>query len=390
MKRITSAFFLVFIIVLSCRNEVKNGAKINGGELSVKTLSDSAIVVRNYVKENIVIAHRGSEFWAPEETEPAFRWARNMGADYLEFDVQLTKDSALVAFHDNNLSRTTNIAEVFPGRVELGINDFTLKELRSLDAGSWFNSAHPDRAMESYKGLKILTLEDVVMIAEGYMIKSMNGIPEKVIRDGEWTGHYTYEKDPADNGHRPGIYVETKNPKPGVERILAVELEKSGWNINENPGEIETEEGKVCVANTNARVILQSFSRRSIEQLEQHLPGIPKCLLLWHPKMEDDLKSKYVKNLNFAADHNVHIMGTSIAGEPNNYGELTAPWMTDLIHSSGMLIHPYTFDTERQLNEYGDRIEGLFTNRVDMVLELYDRGTDTSSPEECFIELGYH
>ena len=129
MRKITSVLFLIFITFLSCRNEVKNETKNNEEELTVKELGAGAIKVRDYVKKDIVIAHRGSEFWAPEETEPAFRWARNMGTDYLEFDVQLTKDSVLVAYHDSKLGRTTNIAEVFPERVELGINDFTLKEL---------------------------------------------------------------------------------------------------------------------------------------------------------------------------------------------------------------------------------------------------------------------
>ena len=68
------------------------------------------------ITNDLIIAHRGTTYWAPEETEPAFRWARNIGADYLELDLQLTKDNFLVAFHDTNLKRTTNITTVFPNR----------------------------------------------------------------------------------------------------------------------------------------------------------------------------------------------------------------------------------------------------------------------------------
>lgn len=59
---------------------------------SIKALTD--------LPRNIVIAHRGTTCWAPEETEVAMRWARNVGADCLELDLQRTKDRYLVALHD--------------------------------------------------------------------------------------------------------------------------------------------------------------------------------------------------------------------------------------------------------------------------------------------------
>ncbi|VAW25468.1 Glycerophosphoryl diester phosphodiesterase, partial [hydrothermal vent metagenome] len=203
---------LIFTIVFaSCNYESKK--EIQKKEVNtIKEITKQAKKVRDYLGENIVIAHRGSTYWAPEETEPAFLWARNMGADYLELDVQLTKDSILVAFHDDNLKRTTNVSEVFPERLNAEIRAFTLKELRSLDAGNKFNQNNPDRAKKSYEGLNILTFEDVLMIAEGYRIKKRNGAPVKEMVKNVWTGNYLYEKDPNDNGNRPGIYCETKNP----------------------------------------------------------------------------------------------------------------------------------------------------------------------------------
>ena len=69
--------------------------------------------VRDYVPDYAVMAHRGSTFWAPEETESAWRWAREMGADYLESDLQCTKDGVILANHDDNLKRTTNIENVY-------------------------------------------------------------------------------------------------------------------------------------------------------------------------------------------------------------------------------------------------------------------------------------
>ncbi len=388
MKHILRLLFIA--ILFSACSQPKKSGESTQKKNTTSQISDAAKKVRDYMNDNVVIAHRGTTYWAPEETEPAYRWARNIGADYLELDIQLTKDKVLIAFHDNDLKRTTNMKNVFPDRIDGAINDFTLKELRSLDVGSWFNKVNPDRAKDAYKGLTIMTLKDVIMIAEGHKIQSENGLPAKEMLDGEWTGKYLYEKDPSDNGNRPGIYLETKNPKPNIntERILSQAITTYGWNINNNPKSIVTTKGKVSIANSNARFIVQSFSPKSIIDLEKHLPNIPKCLLLWQPEMADDIKANYTKAIDFCIANNVHSMGTSIAGEPNNYKELTAPWMADMIHDAGMLIHPYTFDTNEQLSEYKDRVEGVFTNRADLALAFYGRASAVSS-EEVLENLGY-
>ena len=66
------------------------GKTILPGEVKVKTLPPESREVLDYLPRNIVIAHRGTTYWAPEETEAAMRWARNIGADYLELDLQRT------------------------------------------------------------------------------------------------------------------------------------------------------------------------------------------------------------------------------------------------------------------------------------------------------------
>ena len=77
-----------------------------------------------------VIAHRGASAYAPENTRAAFDLAIEMRADSIETDVQVTRDGELVLIHDDLVDRTTN--GVGP------VADFTMAELRSLDAGSWF------------------------------------------------------------------------------------------------------------------------------------------------------------------------------------------------------------------------------------------------------------
>ncbi len=367
---------IISLIFIGCQSN-KSKSKIN----------DLEIISVN-LKKDLIIAHRGSTYWTPEETESAYRWARNIGADYLELDLQLTKDSVLVAFHDNDLKRTSNIADIFPDRVDETIHDFTLKELRSLDMGTWFNMANPERAKESFKNQPILTLQDVIMIAEGNRIKKTEGIPEKELQNKAWTGNYIYEIDPQNNGNRPGIYPETKHPKLAVEKLLADELTSLGWNLNTGLKTIYTKKNRVGVANTTARVILQSFSPESIQQLEKYLPNIPKCFLLWKDDMKGELKDTYQQAIQFAQNNHVQIIGPSIAGEPNNYDELTATWMTELIHNSGLQIHAYTFDTNQQLNEYQNRVEAVFTNRADLALEFYKRESKHSA-EQILTDLGY-
>ena len=77
------------------------------------------------------IAHRGASSYAPENTHAAFDMAINMGVKHIELDVHSSKDGQLVVIHDDTLNRTTN----GNGKV----NDHTLKELKALDAGSWFD-----------------------------------------------------------------------------------------------------------------------------------------------------------------------------------------------------------------------------------------------------------
>jgi glycerophosphoryl diester phosphodiesterase len=114
-----------------------------------------------------VIAHRGASYLAPESTRIAYRIARDLGADFLEADLQATADGAIVVHHDDDLRRTTNVAAVYPDRSRSRPGAFTLEELRHprLDAGAWFNAAHPARASAAFVGQKILTLDDLVGIA---------------------------------------------------------------------------------------------------------------------------------------------------------------------------------------------------------------------------------
>ena len=118
------------------------------------------------------IAHRGVRSLAPENTLAAIKKAWHIGAHGVEVDVSVTADGELILFHDDLLTRTTDVHAVFPERTNDPVTSFTLKELRCLDAGSWFLqsdplgeiangnvSSHERLAME---GLQIPLLGDVL------------------------------------------------------------------------------------------------------------------------------------------------------------------------------------------------------------------------------------
>lgn len=104
---------MALVAFTSCEDQDFTDVNNDATRVEVNTISAEMAKVRDYVPDYAVMAHRGSTFWAPEETESAWRWAREMGADYLESDLQCTKDGVILANHDDNLKRTTNIENVY-------------------------------------------------------------------------------------------------------------------------------------------------------------------------------------------------------------------------------------------------------------------------------------
>ncbi len=102
-----------------------------------------------------MIAHRGASSEAPENTMAAFHRAVEAGAEFIETDLQLSRDARLVALHDDMLDRTTNAHGPVSAK--------TLEELRQVDAGSWFSSDGARGASpESFAGQHIPTLDEIL------------------------------------------------------------------------------------------------------------------------------------------------------------------------------------------------------------------------------------
>ncbi len=91
----------------------------------------------------LVIAHRGYSHLAPENTLPAFKLAKAAGADLIELDYYHTKDGVPIVFHDTTLDRTTDATNRWGG-AKIRIETKTLGELKTLEAGNWFNPPYPN------------------------------------------------------------------------------------------------------------------------------------------------------------------------------------------------------------------------------------------------------
>ncbi len=107
----------------------------------------------------LVIGHRGYCQVTPENTLPAFKLAKSAGADLVELDYHHSKDGELVVFHDATLDRTTDAVAQWGGS-KIRLDSKTLAELKTLDAGRWFDP--------QFAGTRIPTLgEALTLIQDG-------------------------------------------------------------------------------------------------------------------------------------------------------------------------------------------------------------------------------
>lgn len=306
--------------------------------------------------------------------------ARELGADYLELDLQRTKDGVLVAVHDNDLTRMTDVAERFPTRAKAPVSEFTLAELKRLDAGSWFNRAFPDRARGGFEGLRILTLDEVIDIAN-------------------------------EGPHPRALYIETKAPKqyPGIERALKRKLVERGLLAAD--GTPRKGSGGL------SRVMLQTFEKDSLEKLQAEMPSVPKLLLLWigdgympardetpydktgketqaHYYARQEVRSTqdYLAWLDWAKAHGAIGVGPSVTlkdGGEQSYADMIKPWMNEAAHARGLLIHPYTVDERVDMQRVAATgVDGMFTNRADLLLAFYKRPA-AASVKDILDRFGY-
>ena len=255
----------------------------------------------------LAIGHRGASGYAPEHTIASYDLALELGADYIEQDLQLTKDGVLVALHDPTLDRTARgAAENCKGLVI----EKTLAQIKTCDVGSWFNAAFPQYARAAYVGLQIPTLEEVLQ---------------------------RYR-------HRANYYIETKNPEdaPGMEDKL---LQLLGQYELRGP------------AVRRRQVLIQSFSDASLRKVHRLDPALPLIQLF------SNIGST---NIRATLDQ----VKTYAVGIGPSSGSVDAA-LVDAAHARCLDVHPYTVNLTSQMEALvALGVDGMFTNFPDRLTAL--------------------
>lgn len=126
-----------------------------------------------FKKQQLIASHRGFRALYPENTVLAFKKSLNK-CDFLEFDIQFTKDDIPVVFHDNKLIRTSNAKQLKEFKSPYYLWDYTYKQLQTLDISSWFYENDPffqkSRLKKPKRIQKIPTLEEVIIFAKQHQL----------------------------------------------------------------------------------------------------------------------------------------------------------------------------------------------------------------------------
>jgi len=238
-----------------------------------------------------LVAHRGASAYAPEHTLASYRLAMQQKADYVEQDLAVTKDLVLICLHDESLERTTNVEDVFPtravvdpatGRKQWLAVDFTLAEIKQLDAGSWFDAR--------FAGERIPTWEEAV----------------------------------ATVGTAAGLYPELKTPALYRAR-----------NIDQTALFVES----ITRLNLHTRpagsLIVQSFDEQPLKDLTRQIPALPRTFLIDNRDGQRWLNERGLAQIAAFAT-GIGPAKALLDGHP----EIVAA-----AHSKNLTVTPYTFTT---------------------------------------------
>jgi glycerophosphoryl diester phosphodiesterase len=274
----------------------------------------------------LLIAHRGASAYAPEHTLESYQLALKQGADFVEQDLQITRDGVLVCLHDLTLERTTNVREIFPTRFREEliagtparrwyVPDFTLREIKQLDAGSWFDA--------KFKGARVATFQEAIDLVHG----------------------------------KAGLYPETKAPEVYAQR--GFDMERLVLDVLKKN---RLDRRSVLL---HTPVIIQSFSPESLKKLFGTLrTKLPLVLLV-----SDEARARWLTAAGLAE-------AKQFASGIGPAKALLDKSLVMQAHALALSVTPYTFRSSNT---------GRFkTVREEMSYYLYSLGVDalfTDNPD---------
>jgi glycerophosphoryl diester phosphodiesterase len=334
------------------------------------------------VSAQLVIAHRGASGYLPEHTLEAKVLAFAQGADFLEQDVVMTADDALVVFHDLTLERTTDVETMLPARARSDgswyVIDFTLAELRQLSLGEGTIQVDgttvtpfPDRFPPGRSHFTIHTFQEELELIQG-LERSL--------------------------GRQIGIYPELKSPwfhhQHGKDLSAAVLQVLKDYGYDQR----------------GDRVFVQSFDYNELRRISTSLLPVlemelPLVQLIadngWGETQEQDATGNWI-NYNYDWMHTregmerlaeivaglgpaleMLVSDTSAAGTP------VANDFVSMAHAAGLQVHPFTFRLDRlpawaadfpALLDFYMRtvgVDGVFTDFPDLVVTFL---ADSANP----------
>ena len=272
------------------------------------------------------MAHRGDSANIPENTMKAFQDAYELGVDCIETDVRLTKDNEFVFFHDMSTARTTNGTKK--------VHEYTLAELKALDAGYKFKDPTTKEFSFRGKGLQIWTIDEIV---------------------------------PKFPNVRFNMDIKnSKKNKPNASKLLADKLKALG---------------------VEKRVQVGSFHQDQIDAFRKFSEcptsaGPKETLRFWRTFRKWRKSHKYVLALTESEMFAPKETQETVFGESLEYGSLTIPEKAlflriitpDFIkfaHLMEIAIHVWTINDApdiRRLLEWG--VDGIFTDRPKVMLNV--------------------
>lgn len=304
----------------------------------------------------VVIAHRGASGYLPEHTLEAKVLAYEMGADFLEQDLVLTKDDIPVVMHDIQLETISDVARRFPDRKRNDGHfyalDFTAAEIKQLHANERINAktgraVYPKRFPLGQSTFQIPTLEEELQLIAG-----LNKTRGRAV------GIYPEVKQPAwhrQQGHDPS-------------RIILPILRRYGYAIKRDP----------CW--------IQCFEFDEIKRLRTELgwEGRLVFLLGGGKRNPDGSEGEHwftpagLAEISQVADGIGPSLGAIVWGTSRNDRKVTE--LVKNAHATHLVVHPYTLradDLPRFTDSMDDalgllfgeaKIDGLFTDFPDQAV----------------------
>lgn len=308
----------------------------------------SASAQRPSDKHPLIIGHRGASGYLPDHTIEAYELAVAQGADYIEPDFVPSKDGYLFARHENELSQTTNVAEVFPrkktkktieGRVVEGwfSEDLTHDEMKKLRA----RQPMPFRDQSHNDKYEIPTLAEVLALRASLS---------------------------REHKRRIGVIPELKHP----DHFRAMNFPVEGWMVQIMEAWALNRPG--------SPLIVQAFDAASVEKMNSMMPNIQAIQLL---EDDADVSDAALTAIKTYADGIGPPKTLIVPVKDGNAGGATD--LVQRAHKIGLTVYPYTFRPEKQFlpASYGGDpapeycqfaalgVDGIFTDTPDKALKAF-------------------